>query len=86
MGVDMATYKQLIAHRLKVEEIRQKIGADSLDYLSLPGMLAAVREGLGSDAKSGHCSACFSGEYPVMIPEWLFDDERDTHILEGMWG
>ncbi len=88
MGVDMATYKQLIAHHLDVEGIREKIGADSLDYLSLPGMLSAVREGMDNDHlnKSGHCTACFSGDYPVMIPEWLFDDNRDKLVLEGMWG
>ena len=41
----MATYKQLIAHRLDIEGIRQQIGADSLDYLSLPGMIEAVQSG-----------------------------------------
>jgi amidophosphoribosyltransferase len=85
MGVDMATYKQLIAHKLDIESIRQQIGADSLDYLSLPGMVRAVEEGVVNE-KSGHCTACFSGNYPVSIPEWLFSDERDKLILEGVWG
>ena len=48
MGVDMATYKQLIAHRLNIEEICKRIGADSLGYLSLPGMLNAIRETMGN--------------------------------------
>jgi len=59
MGVDMATYDELIAHRLSVEEIRQKIGADSLGYLSLEGMIRATRRPM-----SRFCVACFSGEYP----------------------
>jgi amidophosphoribosyltransferase len=85
MGVDMATYRQLIAHKLDIEAIRVRIGADTLDYLSLPGMIAAVQDGL-DDRPSGHCTACFSGSYPVTIPEWLFDDNRDKLHLEGAWG
>ncbi|MDZ4763718.1 MAG: amidophosphoribosyltransferase [Chloroflexota bacterium] len=84
MGVDMATYKELIAHNKSIEEIRQHIGADSLGYLSIGGMVAAVRETLGSDV--GHCTACFSGEYPIPIPEWLHDDAREKLVFEGMWG
>ncbi|MEO1270055.1 MAG: amidophosphoribosyltransferase [Myxococcota bacterium] len=65
MGIDMATYDQLIAHRMSVEETCAHIGADSLAYLSHEGMMASVRAGLGSDASKGHCSACFSGDYPI---------------------
>jgi amidophosphoribosyltransferase len=59
MGVDMATYDELIAHHLSVEEIRQKIGADSLGYLSIDGMIKAAARSLGD-----FCVACFSGDYP----------------------
>jgi amidophosphoribosyltransferase len=87
MGVDMATYKQLIAHRMDIEGIRQEIGADSLDYLSLPGMVKAVEEGGGG--KDGHCTACFSGRYPVVIPAWLFEEDRERVAPlfgQGIWG
>ncbi|MEO8392464.1 MAG: amidophosphoribosyltransferase [Chloroflexota bacterium] len=84
MGVDMATYKQLIAHHLKIDEICERIGADSLGYLSLPGMLLAIRETMGPDA--GHCTACFSGEYPIPIPQWLFAEDRDKMVFETVWG
>jgi amidophosphoribosyltransferase len=60
MGVDMATQDELIAANMSVDEIAQHIGVDSLDYLSLEGLLEAVGPGAG-----GHCQACFSGEYPV---------------------
>ncbi|MGQ9553263.1 MAG: amidophosphoribosyltransferase [Anaerolineae bacterium] len=60
MGVDMATYNELIAHRLSVEEIRQHIHADSLAYLSVEGMVAAT----GRPGQS-LCRACFTGSYPV---------------------
>lgn len=58
-GVDIPSRKDLIAARLSVEEIREQIGADTIGYLSLEGMLEAVeREG-------PMCHACYSGEYPV---------------------
>jgi amidophosphoribosyltransferase len=84
MGVDMATYGEFIAHRLSTAEICQRIGADSLAYLSLDGLSQAVREALGDEA--GHCNACFSGNYPIKIPEWLFSDDREKLVFEGMWG
>jgi amidophosphoribosyltransferase len=62
MGVDMATYPELIAHRLSVEEICAHLGADSLAYLSLEGLKrAAARPG------TGFCQGCFSGRYPVEV-------------------
>lgn len=84
MGVDMATYKQLIAHKMDTEGIRQRIGADSLAYLSVAGLDTAVADSLGK--QSGHCNACFSGKYPISIPDWLFEEDRDKVMFEGMWG
>ncbi len=60
MGVDMATYPELIAHRMSIEEIRDYIQADSLAYLSYEGLLRAT----GRDPNS-FCGACFTGKYPI---------------------
>jgi amidophosphoribosyltransferase len=84
MGVDMATYKQLIANRLDIDQIRDHIKADSLGYLSLPGMLRAI--GPTQADEHGHCAACFSGQYPIPVPAWLFEEERDKMIFETTWG
>ena len=84
MGVDMATYTELIAHRLNTEEICKHIGADSLAYLSLEGMNKAIR--LNVKGETGHCTACFSGVYPINIPAWLFRDDRDKLMFEETWG
>lgn len=84
MGVDMATYKELIAHQLDIPSICKQIGADSLAYLSLDGMLSAIREVTGTEG--GYCTACFSGEYPIRIPGWLFEENREKLIFEGVWG
>lgn len=63
MGVDMAREHDLIAARLTIEEIRRHIGADSLAYLSLEGMMKAI------GATAGYCNACFTGDYPVGLAE-----------------
>ncbi len=70
MGVDMATHEELIAHRMRVDEICAHIGADSLAYLSHEGMMQAVAAGTSSDA-GGHCGACFSGQYPLDVSAWM---------------
>jgi amidophosphoribosyltransferase len=62
MGVDMATYPELIAHRMSIPEIRGFLGADSLAYLSLDGLIRATQKPSG-----GFCTGCFSGNYPVDI-------------------
>jgi amidophosphoribosyltransferase len=87
MGVDMATYSELIAHRMSVQEICDFIGADSLAYLSLDGMLNVVgSKRTNNPATIRHCNACFSGCYPIVIPDWLFSNERDKNVFEGVWG
>jgi amidophosphoribosyltransferase len=58
MGVDMATHEELIAYRYSLEEINQLLGTDSLHYLSLEKMMAAI------GSSSGYCNACFTGQYP----------------------
>jgi amidophosphoribosyltransferase len=62
LGVDMATYPELIAHRMSIEGIRQHLGADSLAYLSLEGLIRST----GRDPAT-FCTGCFTGHYPVEI-------------------
>jgi amidophosphoribosyltransferase len=61
MGVDMGTYDELVASRLDVDQLRTMIGADSLAFLSLDGMMRAVGR------TEGYCNACFTGEYPIDV-------------------
>ncbi|MDP3487200.1 MAG: amidophosphoribosyltransferase, partial [Bacillota bacterium] len=63
-GVDTPSCEELVGSRLQVEEIRQMIGADSLGYLSLAGMLKAVGK-----AHNGFCLACFDRNYPLDVSE-----------------
>ncbi|MFB3052923.1 MAG: amidophosphoribosyltransferase, partial [Dehalococcoidia bacterium] len=61
-GIDMATQWELIASDKSVEEIRQHIGADSLSYLSIEGLMRAVEQ-----PRDSFCTACFTGEYPMPV-------------------
>ncbi len=61
MGVDMGKHNNLIAHKRTVDEICQFVGADSLYYLSLDGMMRAVGR------QDGFCQACFTGKYPIQV-------------------
>jgi amidophosphoribosyltransferase len=63
-GIDMPTRHELVASNLSVEEIRRFVGADSLGYLSLDGMVAAT-----GAPREDFCRACFDGEYPIEVPE-----------------
>ena len=62
-GTDIPSRKDLIANKCTVEEIRQKLGADTLGYLSLEGL-----KGIAPYAKCGFCTACFTGDYPDEVP------------------
>ena len=59
-GIDIPTEEELIANRYDIEGIRERIGADSLHYLSVEGMLKAVGD-------KGYCTACFTGDYPIAV-------------------
>jgi amidophosphoribosyltransferase len=63
-GIDMAKQTELIAAMKPVEEIRQHIGADSLGYLSIRGLIRAI--GVKRDK---FCLACFDGKYPIDVPD-----------------
>ncbi|HSH55906.1 MAG TPA: amidophosphoribosyltransferase [Candidatus Limnocylindrales bacterium] len=64
-GVSMESKEELIAAQKSVDEIREHIGADSLEYLSLDGLKKAI--GIGDDV----CTACFDGSYPTALPPHL---------------
>ena len=61
-GVDTPDSKDLIASQHSIKEVCKYIGADTLGYLSLEGMLEAI----GIDQASS-CAACWTGKYPTLI-------------------
>jgi amidophosphoribosyltransferase len=72
-GIDFASRAELMAGNLSIEEIRESIGADSLGFVSLTGLIEATT--LPADRL---CRACFDGKYPVPVA----DDEKGKHLLE----
>jgi amidophosphoribosyltransferase len=72
-GIDFASRAELIAGTLDVAEIRASIGADSLGYVSLDGLIAAT-----TLPSARLCHACFDGRYPLLVAE----AERGKHVLE----
>jgi amidophosphoribosyltransferase len=62
-GIDMPTREELIAHNMSIEKIEKHLGADSLRYLSLSGMMS-----MSSLPDTTFCSSCFSGKYPIKVP------------------
>lgn len=73
-GTDIPSREFLAACNHSIDEIRQMIGADSLGYLSLEG----VSQILPDRCVSGYCDGCFSGVYPMAVP-----DEADRIKFEG---
>jgi amidophosphoribosyltransferase len=73
-GIDTANRDELIGSSKSVEEIREFVGADSLGYLSVDGML--ISTGVPTER---FCHACFSGGYPIEVPP---DTARTKHVLE----
>ncbi|MBU1998389.1 MAG: amidophosphoribosyltransferase, partial [Candidatus Omnitrophica bacterium] len=61
-GIDFPTKKELIASKYSLEKIRDFIRLDSLEYLSLEGMLKSMQQ-----KREEFCTACFSGEYPTHL-------------------
>ena len=74
-GIDFATRAELIANGLDVDEIAASVGADSLGYISLDGMIEATGQ-----QRSALCTACFTGEYPVELPD---ESLLGKHLLEA---
>lgn len=70
-GIDTAYRKDLIGAQMEVDKIREEIGADSLAFLSIEGLLISLGK------KQGFCLGCFNGVYPVSAPI-----ETDKNHLE----
>ena len=73
-GIDFASRAELIASGLEIDEIRRSIGADTLGYVSLEGLVEAT-----TIAESKLCTACFTGNYPIEVPA---DISNGKNLLE----
>jgi amidophosphoribosyltransferase len=76
-GIDFATRAELVASGLEVEEIRRSIGADSLGYVSLEGLIESTQID-----ENKLCGACFTGQYPIKIPADMSEGKMRLEITE----
>ena len=74
-GIDFATRAELIANGLDVDEIAASVGADSLGYISLEGMIEATGQ-----PEDRLCRACSTGDYPIALPD---ESLLGKHLLES---
>lgn len=72
-GIDTPVQKELIAAIHSIEEIRKKLGAESLGYLGLEGLLSCVKN------PQNYCTACFTGDYPLEV------HPQTKYIFENMY-
>jgi amidophosphoribosyltransferase len=77
-GIDFATRTELVASGLDVEGVRRSIGADTLGYISLDGLIAASEQ-----PRTRLCTACFDGDYPIPLPD---EARLGKHLLEDLVG
>jgi amidophosphoribosyltransferase len=75
-GIDFATRAELVANGLEIDGIRRSIGADTLGYVSLDGLVSATEQ-----PKTRLCMACFDGQYPIELPA---GNLIGKHVLEGV--
>ncbi|MBV8170302.1 MAG: amidophosphoribosyltransferase [Candidatus Eremiobacteraeota bacterium] len=78
LGVDTATYDELIAANLRVPEIQRAINADSLAYLSEDGLVASTAR-----ERKEFCMGCFTGRYPDGIHEELTGRVREPEKVKA---
>ena len=79
MGVDMASQEELIAAKMSVDEICDHIGVDSLAYLTIDGLMRALK------AEDGYCNACFTGDYPFQTHIPLIELQEKDKFAQ-VWG
>ncbi|MBL8644615.1 MAG: amidophosphoribosyltransferase [Rhodospirillaceae bacterium] len=68
-GIDTPSYDGLLAARYNVAEMAQKLGVDSLAFISMDGLYRAVGEAKRNQDRPQYCDACFSGDYPLPLTD-----------------
>src|SRR2546423_10192442 len=77
-GIDFASRAELIANGLDIDGVRRSIGAGTIGYVSLEGLIAATDQ-----PRTRLCSACFDGHYPIALPD---EAKIGKYLLEGRNG
>ncbi len=82
-GIDTPERGKLLAARHSVAEMAELIGADSLAFISIDGLYRALgHAGRDADAPQ-YCDACFTGDYPIAVPDIADGDTRQLSLLSA---
>lgn len=80
-GIDTPERSKLLAARHSVEEMAHLIGADSLAFVSLDGLYRALDKPGRDTARPHYCDACFTGDYPIPLPDMIDNADRQLSLL-----
>jgi len=81
-GIDTPERGKLLAARHDVAEMARLIGADSLAFVSLDGLYRALGKTRRAEPRPQYCDACFTGEYPIGLPDLQNDSDRQLSLLD----
>jgi amidophosphoribosyltransferase len=80
-GIDTPERSKLLAARFSVAEMTEQIGADSLAFVSIDGLYRALGKDGRDPARPHYCDACFTGDYPIGVPDQADNAERQLSLL-----
>jgi amidophosphoribosyltransferase len=80
-GIDTPERSQLLASSHSVEQMAGLIGADSLAFVSIDGLYRALGKPGRDTAKPFYCDACFTGDYPIALPDQADNSDRQLSLL-----
>ena len=80
-GIDTPERGELLAARNTVEEMAEQIDADSLAFISIDGLYRALGKPERDPARPHYCDACFTGDYPIALPDQADNSERQLSLL-----
>ncbi len=80
-GIDTPERGKLLAARHTIDEMAQQIGADSLAFISLDGLYRALGQAGRAAGRARFCDACFTGDYPIPLPDMQDNAERQLSFL-----
>jgi amidophosphoribosyltransferase len=82
-GIDTPERSKLLAANHSVEDMARLIGADSLAFISIDGLYRALDKPGRDAAKPHYCDACFTGDYPIPLPDQQETPDRQLSLLSA---
>ncbi len=80
-GIDTPERSKLLAARFSVAEMAEQIGADSLAFIAIDGLYRALGKDGRDPARPHYCDACFTGDYPIGVPDQADNADRQLSLL-----